>query len=192
MPSAGALSDGPWPDPLRTELVLDGLDIASEQRDPEETIHHSGQGPQYTAVAFGQRCEDAGVRPSMGSVGDCYDNALGESFFAPLKGELLERASFAPRPEARLRVFDFVEEWYNPHRLHSVLDYQSPMSYKKRVPPEKRATPKNRNHSPRHESRAVVHKSGSTPAMLSSSPCNGPCSRPVCYANARRRDCFSH
>ena len=121
-------------DPLRTELVLDALDIASEQRDPEETIHHSGRGPQYTAVAFGRRCEDAGVRPSMGSVGDCHDNALGESFFAPLKGELLERASFAPRPEARLRVFDFVEEWYNPHRLHSVLDYQSPMSYKKECP----------------------------------------------------------
>ena len=67
---------------MRTELVLNALDMASEQRDPEETIHHSDQGSQYTAVAFGQRCEDAGVRPSMGSVGDCYDNALCESFFA--------------------------------------------------------------------------------------------------------------
>ena len=116
-------------DHLRTELVLDALNMASGQRDPEETVHHSDQGSQYTAVAFGQRCKDAGVRPSMGSVGDCYDNAMCESFFATLECELIERKSYATRPEARLSVFDFVEGWYNPHRLHSALDYQSPMSY---------------------------------------------------------------
>ena len=103
--------------------------MTSDQRDPEGTIHHSDQGFQYTAVAFGQRCEDAGVRPSTGPAGDCYDNALCESFFATLERELIERKSYATRPEARFSVFDFVEGWYNPHRLHSALDYQSPMSY---------------------------------------------------------------
>ena len=116
-------------DHLRTELVLDALDMASDQRDPEGTVHHSDQGSQYTAIAFGNRCKDAGVRPSMGSVGDCYDNALCESFFATLECELIERETFSDRSEAHLRVFDFVEGWYNPHRLHSALDYQSPMSY---------------------------------------------------------------
>jgi putative transposase len=114
---------------LRTELVLDALDMASKQRDPDETVHHSDQGCQYTAIAFGQRCKDAGVRPSMGSVGDCYDNAMCESFFATLECELIERESFSDRPEARLAVFDYVEGFYNPHRLHSALDYQSPMNY---------------------------------------------------------------
>ena len=116
-------------DHLRTELILDALDMASEQRDPEGTIHHSGQGSRYTVVASGQRCEDAGVRPSMSSVGDCDDNALCESFFATLECELIERTSFATRPEARLSVFDFVEGGCNLHRLYSALDYQSPMSY---------------------------------------------------------------
>lgn len=69
-------------DHLRTELVLDALDMAAQQRNSEETIHHSDQGCQYTAVGFGQHCEDAGVRPSIDSVGDCYDNTMCESFFA--------------------------------------------------------------------------------------------------------------
>ena len=116
-------------DHLRAELVLDALDMAAQQRNSEETIHHSDQGCQYTAVGFGQRCEDAGVRPSMGSVGDCYDNAMCESFFATLECELIERESFSERLEARLSVFTFIEGWYNPHRLHSALDYQSPASY---------------------------------------------------------------
>jgi putative transposase len=114
---------------LRTELVLDALEMASRQRNSEETIHHSDQGSQYTAMAFGQRCKDAGVRPSMGSVGDCYDNAMCESFFATLECELIERETFATRSEARLGVFDFVEGWYNPRRLHSALDYRSPADY---------------------------------------------------------------
>jgi putative transposase len=116
-------------DHLRTELVLEALDMAAQQRSPEDTVHHSDQGSQYTAIAFGQRCKNAGVRPSMGSVGDCYDNAMCESFFATLECELIERNSYATRSEARLSVFDFVEGWYNPHRLHSALDYQSPISY---------------------------------------------------------------
>ena len=118
-------------DHLRTELVLEALDMASQQRNSEETIHHSDQGSQYAALAFGQRCKDAGVRPSMGSVGDCYDNAMCESFFATLECELIERETFPTRSEARLAVFDFVEGWYNPHRLHSALDYRSPADYEK-------------------------------------------------------------
>ena len=80
---------------LRTELVLDALNMALGQRRPRDVIHHSDQGSQYTSLAFGKRCKEAGVRPSMGSVGDAYDNALCESFFATLECELLERRRFA-------------------------------------------------------------------------------------------------
>lgn len=114
---------------LRTELVLAALEMALTQRKPEEVIHHSDQGSQYTSIAFGQRCQIAGVRPSMGSVGDCYDNALCESFFATLECELIDRESFATHAEARMAVFSFIEGWYNPHRRHSALDYKSPIAY---------------------------------------------------------------
>lgn len=117
---------------LRTELVLDALNMAIGQRRPTQVIHHSDQGCQYTSLAFGQRCREAGVRPSMGSVGDAYDNALCESFFATLECELLDRRRFATQVEARLAVFEFVEGWYNPHRRHSALDYESPVSYEKK------------------------------------------------------------
>jgi putative transposase len=81
-------------------------------------IRARDQGSQYTSLAFGRRCQDADVRPSMGSVGDAYDNALCESFFATLECELLDRRRFATQVEARLAVFDFIEGWYNPHRRH--------------------------------------------------------------------------
>src|SRR5262249_42280704 len=80
-------------------------------------------------IAFGARCRQAGVRPSMGSVGDCFDNAMAESFFATLECELLERRSFKTQIEARMAVFDFIEGWCNPHRRHSALGYQSPIDY---------------------------------------------------------------
>jgi putative transposase len=117
---------------LRTELVLDALNMAVGQRRPTAVIHHSDQGCQYTSVAFGLRCREAGIRPSMGSVGDAYDNALCESFFATLECELLDRRRFATQVEARLAVFEFIEGWYNPHRRHSALDYESPISYEKK------------------------------------------------------------
>lgn len=117
---------------LRTELVLAALDMAAAQRQPTDVIHHSDQGAQYTSVAFGNRCREAGVRPSMGSVGDAYDNALCESFFATLESELLDRHRFRTQAEARLAVFDFIEGWYNPRRRHSALDYLSPIAYEKR------------------------------------------------------------
>ena len=117
---------------LRTELVLAALDMAVTQRRPQDVIHHSDQGCQYASVAFGKRCREAGVRPSMGSVGDAYDNALCESFFATLECELLDRQRFRTQVEARLAIFDFIEGWYNPRRRHSSLDYLSPIAYEKR------------------------------------------------------------
>jgi len=116
---------------LRTELVLDALNMAFTQRHPAHVIHHSDQGCQYTSIAFGQRCREMGVWPSMGSVGDAYDNAMCESFFATLECELLDRQRFKNQVEARLAVFDFIEGWYNPHRRHSALAYESPINYER-------------------------------------------------------------
>lgn len=117
---------------LRVELVLAALDMAVSQRQPQAVIHHSDHGSQYTAIAFGNRCRQAGVRPSMGTVGDAYDNAMCESFFATLECELLDRTRFATPTEAERSVFEFIEGWYNPHRRHSALNYDSPMRYEKK------------------------------------------------------------
>jgi putative transposase len=117
---------------LRTELVLAALNMAVAQRRPDAVIHHSDQGCQYTSLAFGARCREAGVRPSMGSIGDCYDNALCESFFATLECELLERRRFRAQAEAEMAVFRFMEGWYNPHRRHSALGQLSPMNFERR------------------------------------------------------------
>jgi len=114
---------------LRTELVLDAMEMAVSQRRPKDVIHHSDQGSQYTSLAFGKRCGEAGVRPSMGSVGDAYDNAMAESFFSTLEAELLSRRRFTSQVEARMACFSYIEGWYNPVRLHSGLGYRSPMTY---------------------------------------------------------------
>ncbi len=87
------------------------------------------ESTQYTSLAFGKRCNEAGVRPSMGSVGDAYDNAMCESFFATLECELFDRRRFASQAEARMACFSFIEGGYNPVRLHSALGYRSPMAY---------------------------------------------------------------
>jgi len=129
---------------LRTELVLAALEMALGQRRPESVIHHSDHGCQYTSIAFGRRCREAGVRPSMGSVGDAYDNALCESFFATLECELLDRTTFKAQAEARLAVFDFIEGFYNPQRRHSSIDYLSPMDYERRY----YSTPRNESDRP--------------------------------------------
>jgi putative transposase len=121
---------------LRTELVLDALEMAIGQRRPDNVIHHSDQGSQYTSIAFGNRCREAGLRPSMGSVGDAYDNALCESFFATVECELIDRRRFHSQAEARMAVFTFIEGWYNPRRRHSALDYLSPIDYERRVQTE--------------------------------------------------------
>ena len=116
---------------LRTQLVLDALNMALWQRRPDNVIHHSDQGSQYTSIAFGRRCKRAAVRPSMGSVGDCFDNAMCESFFATLECELIDRTTFRTHAEARMAIFEFIEGWYNPRRLHSALGYLSPIDYER-------------------------------------------------------------
>ena len=114
---------------LRTELVLEAMQMAIAQRQPSNVVHHSDQGCQYTSFAFGSRCRDAGIRPSMGTVGDCFDNAMCESFFASLECELLDRYVFHTQAEAKMYVFKYIEGFYNPRRRHSSLDYLSPMNY---------------------------------------------------------------
>jgi transposase InsO family protein len=118
---------------LAKEIVLTALQMAIEQRRPPGgVIHHSDQGCQYTSIEFGKRCREAGVRPSMGSVGDCYDNAMCESFFATLECELLDRTRFADRAQAELAVFDFIEGFYNTHRRHSGLGYLAPVVFEQK------------------------------------------------------------
>jgi putative transposase len=129
---------------LRAELVLAALNMALGQRRATDVVHHSDHGTQYTSIAFGLRCKEAGVRPSMGSVGDAYDNAMCESFFATLECELLARRRFATKAEARMAVFEFIEGWYNPNRRHSGLGQISPIEFERR-------------HSMHHE-RAVTHR----------------------------------
>lgn len=116
-------------DTLHTTVVLDALDMAATQRRPQDVIHHSDQGSQYAAFAFGQRCQTLGVRPSMGSRGDAYDNAMAESFFATLECELLAKHRFTSHTEARLLLFRYIEGWYNPHRRHSALGQRSPLAF---------------------------------------------------------------
>ena len=116
---------------LASQLVLDALNMALLARRPNGVIHHSDQGSQYTSIAFGQRCREAGVRPSMGSVGDAYDNAMCESFFATLECELLDRRRFKTQAEARVAVFEFIEGFYNPRRRHSSIGYLSPTDYER-------------------------------------------------------------
>jgi len=121
---------------LRTELVLAALDMALAQRRPQMVIHHSDRGTQYTSYAFGKRCRETGIVPSMGSVGDAYDNAMAESFFATLEREVLNRRRFRTQAEARMAIFQWLEGWYNPHRRHSSLGYLSPINYERRMLPK--------------------------------------------------------
>ncbi len=117
---------------MRAELVLAALNMAIETRKPDAVVHHSDQGSQYASLAFGKRCQDMGVRPSMGTVGDAYDNAMAESFFASLECELLDRRRFKTKTEARLAVFTWIEGSYNPRRRHSALGQISPINFEEK------------------------------------------------------------
>ena len=117
---------------LRTELVLSALNMALAQRRPDAVIHHSDRSCQYTSYAFGKRCQAAGVMPSVGSVGDAYDNAMAESVFATLERDVLNRRRFQSQADARMALFQWLEGWYNPHRRHSALGYLSPVNYERR------------------------------------------------------------
>jgi putative transposase len=123
-------------DHLRAELVIDALDMALWNRRPAAgPVHHSVHGSQYTSLAFGRRCREAGIAGSMGSVGDCYDNALAESFFATLECEPVARSRWRTHAEARMAVFDFIEAFYNPRRRHSALGHLSPAEYERKHHP---------------------------------------------------------
>jgi putative transposase len=116
---------------MTAELVVAALNMGLATRKPASVIHHSDQGSQYTSLAFGSRCKEMGVRPSMGTVGDAYDNAMAESFFATLECELIARRTWKSKAEARTAIFIWIEGWYNPRRRHSALDHQSPMNFER-------------------------------------------------------------
>ena len=119
---------------MRTELVVDALEMALARRRPAAgLVHHSDQGSQYVALTFGHAAGDAGIAVSMGSVGDCFDNAVAESFFATLKKDLINRRSWPTKAELRGEVFSYIEEFYNPIRLHSTLGYLSPARFEERA-----------------------------------------------------------
>jgi putative transposase len=119
---------------LRTELVVDALDMATARRRPSPgLVHHSDQGSQYVALAFTRRMRQAGIAGSMGSVGDAYDNAAAESLFATIKRELVHRHRFPTRAAARTSVFEFIEVFYNRRRLHSSIGYVSPAEFERRL-----------------------------------------------------------
>jgi putative transposase len=115
---------------LRTELVLDALDMAISQRQPAPgLVCHSDHGCQYTSFAYGRRLAASELVASMGTVGDALDNAVAESFFATLECELLDRYPWPTRTGLRTAIFDFIEVFYNRQRRHSTLDYHPPAAY---------------------------------------------------------------
>jgi len=117
-------------DHMRTELVVDALQMALAQRRPDPgLIWHSDQGSQFVSLAFGQQARAAGIAQSMGSKGDCYDNAVAESFFATIKKELIHRCSWPSKAELRTEVFDYVEVFYNRQRRHRHLGQLSPAQF---------------------------------------------------------------
>jgi len=116
---------------LRTELMLAAINMAITMRRPRSVIFHSDHGCQYTSYAFGRRCVEANIVPSMGTVGDAYDNAMAESFFATLEREVLDRQRFKTQAEAQREIFSWLEGWYNPNRRHSSLGYRSPVNYER-------------------------------------------------------------
>jgi putative transposase len=118
---------------MHKELVLAALDMAIFQRNADGVVHHSDRGTQYTSTAFSERCAQAGVTPSMGRVGNCYDNAMAESFNATIECELLAQRRFRSQREAALAIFEFIEGWYNRHRRHSALGYRSPADYERQA-----------------------------------------------------------
>jgi len=116
---------------LRTELVIDALEMALwRRRPPSGAIHHSDRGSQYTAPSFGERLKEASAFPSMGRVGSAPDNAMAESFVSTLKAEMPERL-FPTREAARTAVFEYIEGFYNPTRRHSSIGYRSPADYER-------------------------------------------------------------
>ena len=123
-------------DHMRSELVVDALKMAVHRLRPEQgLIHHSDQGSQYVALAFGQFARANGISQSMGQVGSAYDNSVAETFFATLKKELIYRRSWQTRNEVRTEVFEYIEGFYNRRRRHSYLGWLSPAEFEDRACP---------------------------------------------------------
>lgn len=118
-------------DHLRTELVIDAIDMARWRRTPSGTIVHSDRGAQFTSWLFGTRLREAGLLGSMGRVASAYDNALMESFFGSMQIELLDRRDWSTRAELAGAIFEWIEAYYNPTRRHSALGYLSPNDYER-------------------------------------------------------------
>jgi putative transposase len=119
-------------DHMRTELVTDALRMALERCSPGPgLIHHSDQGGQYVSLALGQKARAAGIAQSMGSRGDCFDNAVAESFFATFKKELIHRRAWPTKAELRGEVFEYIEIFYNRRRRHTRLGQLSPSEYER-------------------------------------------------------------
>lgn len=118
-------------DHIRSELVVDALQMATWRRRPEpgRTVAHSDHGSQYTSWAFGRRLRDAGLLGSMGSIGDCFDNSVVESFFGTLQVELLDQHRWETRDQLAAAIFEWIEAWYNPRRRHSYCRMLSPADY---------------------------------------------------------------
>jgi len=117
-------------DHMRTELVADALTMAFKNRSPEEgLIFHSDRGCQYTSADYGELARANGVVLSVGRKGECWDNAVAESFFATIKRELVDTRAWPTRAGLHRAVFDYIEGWYNVRRLHSSLDYCSPAEW---------------------------------------------------------------
>ena len=118
-------------DHIRSELVVDALQMAIWRRQPpdQQTVAHSDHGSQYTSWAFGRRLRSAGLLGSMGSIGDCFDNSVAESFFGTLQLELLDEHHWHSREQLALAIFDWIEAWYNPRRRHSYCNMLSPIDY---------------------------------------------------------------
>jgi putative transposase len=121
-------------DHLRTELVVDALDMAFAHRRPASgVIFHSDRGCQYTSADYGAFARDNGVVLSVGRKGECWDNAVAESFFATIKRELIESRAWPTRAGLRTAIFDYIEGWYNTRRLHSSIGYLSPADYEVKI-----------------------------------------------------------
>ncbi len=127
-------------DHLRAGLALEALQMALTARQPAvDLVHHSDRGCQYTAGVYQDALAARGIAVSMSRAGECYDNAMAESFFATLKVELIDTRPWPTRRAARQAIFEWLEVWYNRQRLHSALDYRSPAAFEQALAREAQA-----------------------------------------------------
>ena len=145
-------------DHMRAELVIDALEMAVARRRPEgRPVHHSDQGSQYTSLIFTRRCRSVDIDVSMGSKGDCFDNAAMESFHASLKKDLIHRRSWPTKQEARTAVFGYIETFYNRRRRHSRLGMLCPVQFEARYAAAQRADAGGRARARARENCKTVH-----------------------------------